>query len=100
MESWQTMKSILQDKKECFITGCTTGLHCHHIFEGTGRRKLSEQYGLKVWLIPELHNMSNKGVHFNKDLDLTIKRAGQIAFESKWGTREDFIKLFGRNYLD
>ena len=94
------MKSIIQNNKECYITGCTTGLHEHHIFEGNGRRKLSEQYGLKIWLIPELHNMSNNGVHYNKELDLLIKRVGQKAFEEKYGTREDFIRIFGRNYLD
>ena len=94
------MKSIIQTNKECYITGCTTGLHEHHIFEGNGRRKLSEKYGLKVWLIPELHNMSNNGVHYNKELDLLIKRVGQNAFEEKFGTREDFIRIFGRNYID
>lgn len=94
------MKSIIQSNKECYITGCTTGLHEHHIFEGNGRRKLSEKYGLKVWLIPELHNLSNNGVHYNKELDLLIKRVGQKAFEEKYGTREDFIRIFGRNYLD
>lgn len=92
------MKSIIQDTKECFITGCTTGLHEHHIFGGANRKN-SEKYGLKVWLLPELHNMSNNGVHFNKELDLVVKRAGQHAFERVHGSREEFIKIFGRNYL-
>ena len=41
-------KSILQNKKECYITGSTYNLHKHHVFEGTANRKLSEQDGL--WL--------------------------------------------------
>lgn len=56
------MKSILQERKECFITGATEGLHCHHIFGGKNRR-LSEQYGLKVWLRYDWHNGSDYGVH-------------------------------------
>lgn len=94
------MKSIIQTNKECYITGCTTGLHEHHIFAGHGRRKLSEKYGLKIWLIPELHDMDNNGVQYNRELDLLIKKVGQMAFEEKHGSREDFIRIFGRNYLD
>ena len=92
------MKSIIQKNKECFLTGCTTGLHKHHIFFGTSNRKNSEKYGLWVYLIPELHNTTNNGVHFNKELDLLCKRAGQNAFEETH-TREEFLKIFGRNYL-
>ena len=92
------MKSIIQKNKECFLTGCTIGLHKHHLFYGTSNRKNSEKYGLWVYLTPELHNTTNNGVHFNKELDLLCKRAGQNAFEETH-TREEFIKIFGRNYL-
>lgn len=44
------MKSILQTERECYLSGRTDWLEEHHIFYGQGRRKLSEQYGLKVWL--------------------------------------------------
>ena len=93
------MKSIIHNNKECFITGCTNGLHKHHIFFGTANRKLSEKYGLWIWLTPELHNMSNRGVHFDKDLNELCHRTGQLAFERVHGTRDDFVKIFGRNYL-
>ena len=39
------MRSIMQTRKECYITGSTYNLHKHHIFEGTGRRSQSEKYG-------------------------------------------------------
>lgn len=68
------MKSIIQDKKECYISHCTTGLHRHHIFEGTANRRLSEEDGLWIWLSPEWHNMNDRAVHFNKELDLKIKK--------------------------
>jgi hypothetical protein len=86
-------------EKKCYITGATEGLHKHHIF-GSANRKLSEQYGLYVYLIPEYHNMSDKGVHFNREFDLQLKREGQMKFEQLYGSREDFIRIFGRNYLD
>lgn len=92
------MKSIIQDNKECFLTGATGNLHCHHIF-GSANRKNSEKYGLKVWLMPELHNMSNRGVHFDRELMDMLHRVGQRAFEKKWGSRADFMRIFGKNYL-
>jgi hypothetical protein len=86
-----------QVEKKCYITGATEGLHKHHIF-GAANRKLSEQYGLYVYLIPEYHNMSDKGVHFNREFDLQLKREGQAKFEQEH-SREEFIRLFGKNYL-
>ena len=72
-------------------------LHEHHIF-GAANRKLSEKYGLKIWLCPEHHNMSDAGIHFNKALDLQIKQIAQREFEDSH-TRDDFMRIFGRNYL-
>ena len=42
------MKSILQNKKESYISGQTYGLEEHHIYFGTGKRKISEKNGFKV----------------------------------------------------
>ena len=89
--------SILQDKKECFITGGTENLHEHHIFGGRNR-KISEQYGFKVWLRADWHNMSDYGVHFNKDFNMYLKRTCQKKFEETH-TRAEFAALIGKNYL-
>ena len=91
------MKSIMQSTKECFVTHSTANLHKHHIFYGSNRKK-SEQYGCYVYLVPELHNMSDMGVHFNKGFDLWLKRLCQGEFE-KTHTRQEFMKIFGKNYL-
>lgn len=91
------MDSIIQNYKECFMCHRTGDLHCHHVFGGPNR-KWSEKYGLKIWLCPEHHNMSDAGVHFNKALDLQIKQIAQREFEDTY-TREDFMRIFGRNYL-
>lgn len=92
------MKSIIQDRKECIICG-SWNVEDHHIFFGTGKRKLSEEYGLKVWLCPTHHRLTN-GVHGKNGhkLDMQLKELGQKAFEWKH-TREEFIERFGRNYL-
>jgi len=87
-----------QVEKKCYITEATKGLHKHHIFGGPNR-KLSEQYGLYVYLIPEYHTGA-KGVHFNREFDLQLKREGQRKFERLHGSREDFRRIFGKNYLE
>ncbi len=91
------MDSILQDKKECYITGWTTELHKHHIYPGS-RRKASEQWGCWVWLRSDWHNLASYGVHFNRDLDLKLKCKCQERFEELYG-HEKFVEVFGRNYL-
>jgi len=75
------------------------GLHTHHIFEGTGRRKVSDKYGLTVKLCPMHHNASEQGVHFNRENDLIIKQMGQRYYEENIGSREDFIRDFIKSYL-
>lgn len=95
------MKSILQNEKKCYITGRTSGLHVHHIFEGKNRN-LSEKYGLKVYLIPELHNASGEGVHGKNGhiLNMELKKEAQRTAMKYYGwSKEDFIRIFGRNYL-
>lgn len=94
------MKSIIQSEKECYISGSKVNLHEHHVFYGSGLRKKSEKYGLKVYLRADLHNLSDKGVHFNKELDLKIKKEVQIIAMKHYNwTIEDFIRIFGKNYI-
>ena len=92
------MKSIIQSEKECFVCGTTYNLHDHHIIYGTSNRKQSEKYGLKVWLCQE-HHTGNAGVHFNRDLDLHLKKLAQEHFEAEFGANTSFREVFGKNYL-
>lgn len=93
------MKSIIQDKKECYFCGKQTGLHSHHIFFGNPYRKISERYGMKVWLCLE-HHVGTYGVHgkHGHELDMKLKQHGQAIFNKVY-PKEDFIKIFGRNYI-
>lgn len=93
-------QSIMQDEKKCYITGQTNNLHLHHVFAGS-RRKISDREGFVVYLAGWLHNQSEHGVHgkHGHELDLMLKQHAQIAYE-KEHSREEFIALIGKNYLD
>ncbi len=92
------MKSILQTTKECYVCGTTYNLHEHHCIYGSANRKLSEKYGLKVWLC-QYHHTGQAGVHFDKDLDTQLKKLAQTRFEAKFGANISFREVFGRNYI-
>ena len=92
------MKSLLSNDRECYVCGSTRDLHKHHIIYGPNRKK-SEQYGLWVYLCARHHNMSDAGVHFNRALDLQLKEEAQLRWQQENGTKEDFIRAFGRSYL-
>lgn len=79
------------------MTGRTEGLHKHHIYGGPNRQ-ISEKNGFYIWLTPAFHNLSDKGIHFNKDFDLEVKMECQRRFEEEH-SRDEFMALIGRNYL-
>lgn len=96
------MNTIIKgDKKgRCFLCGRTDWIETHHIFNGTANRKKSEKYGLTVHLCHCCHNEPPNGVHFNSNRDLMLKRLAQEQAMEYYGwTIEDFIKIFGKNYL-
>lgn len=74
-------------------------LHKHHVIPGNGRRQRSEEFGLYVWLCPFHHEFSLESVHLNKDIMNMMKRRGQRAFEYEHGSRDEFVSIFGKNYL-
>ena len=90
------MKSVIQFKKECYVCKTTYGLHSHHIIYGVSNRKNSEKYGFKVWLCGKHHNLSNAGVHFNRELDLKLKCKCQEWWLRNGHTEEEFRKVFGK----
>ena len=91
------MKSIVQSEKRCYICGTYKNLERHHIFMGPDRR-LSEAFGLTVYLCHVHHNAPPDGAHCNINTKRWLQRVGQMAFEQEYG-HEKFMELFGRNYL-
>lgn len=91
---------IMPDNPPIWRNHRVEGTHRHEIFYGTANRKKSIEDGMVIFLRPQLHNMSNAGIHFNKEFDLEVKQAAERRWlEYYGGTIEDFIKRYGRNYL-
>lgn len=104
--SQNTAYQIEMKKKRSILSKdwdvCYFGQHhaecTHHVFGGS-RKKASEREGFIVRLCNRCHNMSDESVHFNKERDLLLKRICQREYE-KTHTREEFIDVFGRSYLE
>lgn len=101
------MKSIMHDKKSgtCYLCVLLNGDHSrkttqeHHVIFGKGNRKLSERYGLKVYLCiaHHLHDGGPYAVHRNKDISDMLCMEAQKAFEKTY-PNESFRAVFGCNY--
>lgn len=99
------MKSILQPKeKKCYLCQIfdldysDKAVEVHHVFYGTANRKLSERYGLKVYLCPEHHRTGKFAVQTNHDMDMFLKDRAQRFFDEFWNGSKDFLLIFGKNY--
>ena len=90
-------KSIMQTERECYLCGRVTNLEEHHIFGGVANRKLSEKYGLKVYLCRRCHTGKN-GAQYDKEKNLKLKQEAQKAFLTH-NDLSTWMKLFGKNYL-
>lgn len=101
------MKSIMQDKQDrtCYLCMMLRSDYSvkqtqeHHVIFGTANRKLSEKYGLKVYLCLEHHEEGKEAVHKNAKNALMVKKEAQKAFEKRW-PELNFRQIFGKNYLD
>ena len=100
------MKSIMQVKDgSCYLCGILNGDYSekyveeHHCIYGSANRKLSERFGLKVYLCPEHHRVGKESIHGgNTELNLKLKQAAQVAFE-KHNPKLNFREIFGVNYF-
>lgn len=71
----------------------------HEVFHGPNRKK-SIELGLYVFLPPEAHNMSDYAVHFNRPFEEYLQEVSQIRAMEHYGwTIDEFISIFGRNYV-
>ena len=100
--------SILQNRSDgtCYLCARLHGdyrIHKyreeHHIFPGNPGRKLSEAEGLKVYLCMDHHRTGPEAVHSNREISRILKQDAQRAYE-RFGKREQFIEMFGKNYLE
>lgn len=100
------MESVLQTEKKCFYCGDSRNLESHHIFGGPDR-KVSEKYGLKVWLCNYHHTGSEFSVHHNRDFAQLLHEVGQRKWEhdrieeglTPEEARDRFRREFRKSYL-
>lgn len=90
------MKSIVQDKKECYFCG-SEQVELHHIFMGQKHRSLADADGLTVWLCPS-HHRGNNGVHMNAEMRLALQKIGQKRY-LQTHTMEEWMARYGKNYI-
>lgn len=94
------MQSIVDNGiAKCYFCGATRQLERHHIYGGANRAK-SEKYGLTVTLCHTCHNEPPRGVHYNANSMLRLRRAAQARAMQVYGwSTDDFRKIFGKNYI-
>ena len=81
----------------CVYCG-SPNVQMHHVLHGTANRKKADKYGYVIPLCYE-HHIGANGIHRNRGMDLYWKETAQRHFEKNIGTREDFIREFGKSYL-
>ena len=88
-------KSVFtNDLKHCYLCGKNKE-ELHEIFAGRNRLN-SIKYNLVLPLCHECHSLNQNNLFFN---DYWHKQ-GQLYFEEHYGTRDKFISIFRRNYLE
>lgn len=65
--------------------------------ENTDYCYICGRYGMVVGLCYN-HHRGNKGVHFNRELDLMLKKQAQEIFIKEYPDA-DFLAIYGKNYL-
>ncbi len=87
------------DLKHCIECG-RAHVNLHEIFFGKNRNN-SIKYNFIIPLCDEEHHnqINCRGIHFNHILCLKWQKRAQMYFETYIGTHEEFISIFGSNYL-
>lgn len=92
-------KSELTDNMECCFVCGSPYIQIHHCFFGA-KRPISDKLGYILPLCMEHHTAGRNSPHKNREVDLTYKRLAQTHYELTRGSRNDFIQLFGKSYLE
>ena len=99
-EMSELIKGTIQEAEDLGIETLTPR-ELEQILEKWKPRKQAEKYGFTVYLCLNHHTNGGEAVHRNPNgpLDRYLKELAQKYWEENNGTREEFIKTFGRNYL-
>lgn len=83
------------NKDKCMFCPATTNLTWHEIFRGRNRAN-SMKYGFCLRMCLNCHEEKQDDVFFNN----FWHRKAQLYFEEYIGSKEEFLKIFRRNFLD
>lgn len=83
------------DTERCYLCGNTYKLTWHEIYSGKNRQN-SMKNGLCLRLCLNCHSKEQEDSQFND----YWRKQGQLYWEENTGSREEFIKVFRRNYLE
>ena len=94
--------SILTNNLEKCIECGRYNVELHEVFFGTANRKLSIQDGLVIPLCKAKHHQGNLiGIHKDIELNKKWKKLAQLKWQEYYNkTEQDFIKRYGRSYLE
>ena len=92
--------SVLTDNLDaCYVTGDTKAagadIHVHHVF-GAANKANSEKYGFIIPLRADYHDLESYSIHQDRVFELKVKRACEQYWLDNYGSKEDFISVFGR----
>ena len=98
---------MVSEYEFCIICGSPYDLDVHHLIEGTGKRSLSNDDGLTIYLCRDCHTAKNYSVHASWVTNRWSKICGQLAYERNLcangetveEAREDFRRRYGKSYL-
>lgn len=88
------MQDLTADFIPCYICG-RTAVDVHHCLHGTANRHIADKYKLTVGLCRHCHTL----LHDMGMFDTQLKERAQQAFEREYGSREEFIEIFGKSFL-
>jgi hypothetical protein len=87
------------DLDTCLITGDSkateAAIEIHHIF-GAANKTASERYGFIMPVRADWHTLASYSLHQDMSLNIYWKRKCQDYWLEHYGTREEFINVFGK----
>lgn len=86
----------MREKRECPLCGRWDYLETHHVFEGAGRRAISDRLGMTIDICPACHH----SIHAKPAAWAWLKERTQRDFMNRNCLSEDeWITEFGRSWL-
>ena len=85
-----------QKNNVCEICGRYGRTDIHHVFEGNGRRKISDEWGATIEVCADCH----RKIHARPKAYIWLKQKCQREVMARYGLNtEEFIERIGKSYL-